>query len=85
MMKLWLRLDQAEPFTGVFDEIPANDILYEVTDHNDIVEINECPTDPLTVIFYNANRLDCVKFLAEALAARIILIRRIPNKHWSKR
>ena len=26
-----VRLDQAEPFTGVFDEIPANDILYEVT------------------------------------------------------
>ena len=66
-----VRLDQAEPFTGVFDEIPANDILYEVTDHNDIVEINECPTDPLTVIFYNANRLDCAKFLAEALAQEL--------------
>ena len=66
-----VRLDQAEPFTGVFDEIPANDILYEVTSHNDIVEVNECPTDPLTVIFYNANRLDCAKFLAEALAQEL--------------
>src|SRR4030042_5925188 len=34
-----VRLDQAEPFTGVFDQIPTNDILYEITDHNDIVGI----------------------------------------------
>ena len=66
-----VRLDQAEPFTGVFDQIPANDILYEITDHNDIVGINDCPTDPVTVIFYNANRLDCAKFLAEAVAQEL--------------
>jgi hypothetical protein len=66
-----VRLDQAEPFTGVFDEVPANDILNEVTDDGDIVEVNECPTDLLTIIFYNANRLDCAQFLAEALAKEL--------------
>ncbi len=62
-------LDQAEPFTGVFDEVAANTILNEVTGGGDIVGVGECPVDPVTVIFYNANRLDCVNFLAEALAA----------------
>jgi hypothetical protein len=66
-----VKLDQAEPFTGVFDQIPANDILYEVTAENEIVGIDACPTDPLTVIFYNSNRLDCAKFLAEALAQEL--------------
>ncbi len=83
-MKQWLRLDQAEPFTGVFDQVPANDILYEITDHNDIVGIDDCPTDPVTVIFYNANRLDCAKFLAEAVAQELILCRH-RHKHWDKR
>ena len=62
-------LDQAEPFTGVYDEIPANTILYDITNSGSIVQVGECPADPVTVIFYNANRLDCINFLAEALAA----------------
>jgi len=62
-------LDQAEPFTGVYDEIPADTILSDITNGGDIVGVGECPVDPVTVIFYNANRLDCVYFLAEALAA----------------
>src|SRR5665647_3363124 len=62
-------LDQAEPFTGVYDEIPADTILSDITNGGSIVGVGECPVDPVTVIFYNANRLDCVYFLAEALAA----------------
>ena len=53
--------------------------LNEVTDDGDIVEVNECPTDLLTIIFYNANRLDCAQFLAEALAKELFSYGEVPQ------
>ncbi len=66
-----LMLDEAEPVTGVYDQIPANEILTEVLSATPGtgISVGDCPTTPISVVFYKANRLDIVKFLAEATAS----------------
>ena len=66
-----LMLDEAEPVTAVYDQIPANEILNEVlaAAPGTGISIGTCLTTPITVVFYKANRLDIVKFLAEATAS----------------
>ena len=66
-----LMLDEAEPITGVYDSVPANQILAEVLAADPGTSLNAagCPTTAISVVFYKANRLDIVKFLAEATAS----------------
>jgi hypothetical protein len=66
-----LMLDEAEPITGVYDAVPANQILAEVLAAVPGTNLNagSCPTTAISVVFYKANRLDIVKFLAEATAS----------------
>ena len=66
-----LMLDEAEPVTGVYDQIPANEILTEVlaATPGTGIAVGDCPATPISVVFYKANRLDIVKFLAEATAS----------------
>jgi hypothetical protein len=63
-----LMLDEAEPVTGVYDQVPANEILTEVlaVAPGTNLAIGDCTIAPVTAVFYKANRLDVVKFLAEA-------------------
>ena len=63
-----VKLDRSEPYTGVFDETPAVDMLLEIFDDLDLdVSIGDCPSSEMSVVFYNANPLDIVKFVADAL------------------
>ena len=66
-----LMLDEAEPITGVYDSVPANQILTEVLAAipGTNLTMGSCPTTAISVVFYKANRLDIVKFLAEATAS----------------
>jgi hypothetical protein len=66
-----LMLDEAEPITGVYDAVPANQILTEVLAAvpGTNLTMGNCPTTAISVVFYKANRLDIVKFLAEATAS----------------
>ena len=61
-------LDEAEPVTGVYDQVPANEILADVLSKTPGSGINlgACPTAEISVVFYKANRLDIVKFIADA-------------------
>ena len=59
-------LDEAEPITGVYDAVSAQLIMNDVVDDLDI-DWDDCPTTEVTVVLYKANRLDVVKFLADAL------------------
>jgi hypothetical protein len=59
-------LDDAEPITGVYDAVPANQIMTDVCTGIS-VNYNVCPTTEVTLVLYKANRLDVVKFLADAL------------------
>jgi hypothetical protein len=59
-------LDEAEPITGLYDAVSAQLILDDVVDGLDI-DWGDCPTTDVTVVFYKANRLDVVKFLADDL------------------
>ena len=64
-------LDEAEPITGVYDSVPANQILTEVlaaVPGTNLI-MGSCPATAISVVFYKANRLDIVKFLAEATAS----------------
>jgi hypothetical protein len=63
-----LMLDEAEPVTGVYDQVPANEILVDVLSKTPGSGINlgACPTAEISVVFYKANRLDIVKFVADA-------------------
>ncbi len=63
-----IKLDRSEPYTGVFDETPAVDMLLEIFEDLDLdVSIGDCPSTEMSVVFYNANPLDIVKFVADAL------------------
>ena len=59
-------LDEAEPITGVYDAVSAQLILDDVVDDLGI-SWDSCPSTEVTVVLYKANRLDVVKFLADAL------------------
>ena len=63
-----LMLDEAEPVSDVYDQVPANEILAEVLSKTPGSGINlgACPTAEISVVFYKANRLDIVKFIADA-------------------
>ena len=68
-------LDEAEPITGVYDEVPALDVLEEViADVENMfggLNIDNCPTTPVTFVAYKANRLDIAKFLADSLGLEL--------------
>ena len=59
-------LDEAEPITGVYDAVPADVIMADVI-ADTTVALGDCPTTDVTVVLYKANRLDIVRFLADAL------------------
>jgi hypothetical protein len=61
-----LTLDEAEPISGVYDQKPASTIAADIVAGTGI-SVGPCPSTPVSVVFYNANRLDCFKFLADAL------------------
>ena len=63
-----LMLDEAEPVTGVYDQVPANEILADILSKAPGcgISLGECPTAEISVVFYKANRLDIVKFVADA-------------------
>ena len=62
-------LDEAEPITGVYDEVSAYQVLAEAIDGVENlfgeISIDDCPTTPVTFVAYKANRLDVAKFLAD--------------------
>jgi hypothetical protein len=68
-------LDEAEPITGVYDEVPALNVLEEViADVENIfgeLNIDNCPTTPVTFVAFKANRLDIAKFLADSLGLEL--------------
>jgi hypothetical protein len=68
-------LDEAEPITGVYDEVPALDVLEEViADVENMfggLNIDNCTTTPVTFVAYKANRLDIAKFLADSLGLEL--------------
>ncbi len=61
-----LTLDEAEPVSGVYDQKAASTIAADLVATIGIT-LGSCPSTPVSVVFYNANRLDCFKFLADAL------------------
>jgi hypothetical protein len=61
-----LTLDEAEPISGVYDQKAASIITSAIISGTGIT-LGDCPSTPVSVVFYNANRLDCFKFLADAL------------------
>ena len=61
-----LQLDAAEPVTGVYDEVPANEVLAEVLENTDILS-GDCPTSPITCVLYKAVPLDVIDFISDAL------------------
>jgi hypothetical protein len=61
-----LTLDEAEPVTGVYDQKPASTIAADLVAGTGLT-LGYCPSTPVSVVFYHANRLDCFKFLAAAL------------------
>jgi hypothetical protein len=61
-----LTLDEAEPVSGVYDQKAATTIAADLVAATGIT-LGSCPSTPVSVVFYNANRLDCFKFLADAL------------------
>ena len=61
-----LILDAAEPVSGCYDQKPANVIAADLLAGTGI-SLGYCPTTPKSAVFYNVNRLDGFKFLADAL------------------
>ena len=61
-----LVLDEAEPVSGVYDQKPATAIAADLLAGTSLT-LGSCPSTLVSVVFYNANRLDCFKFLADAL------------------
>jgi hypothetical protein len=61
-----LTLDEAEPISGVYDQKAASTIAADIVAGTGIT-LGSCPSTPVSAVFYNANRLDCFKFLADAL------------------
>jgi hypothetical protein len=61
-----LTLDEAEPVSGVYDQKSASTIAAAVLSGTGL-SLGACPSTAVSVVFYNANRLDCLKFLADAL------------------
>ena len=65
--KVPLTLDQYDTYTKVWDVTPANTIIADVLSGTGLTsEAASEPTTPLSVVFYNANRLDIIKFIAES-------------------
>ncbi|MGD0643786.1 MAG: hypothetical protein ABSA75_02655 [Candidatus Bathyarchaeia archaeon] len=64
-------LDQAEPITGVYDQVPCFSILHDIVADLTTIGYDYAPETPVSVVFYKANRLDLVKFLAEATGTEI--------------
>ncbi len=63
-----IKLDRSEPYTGVFDEVAADEMLLEIFEQLNLeVSIGDCPSTEMSVVFYNANPLDIVRFVADAL------------------
>ena len=62
-----LILDQFDTFTGVYDQKPANTILADVLNGTGLNLDASAPTTPISVVFYNANRLDIIKFVASTV------------------
>jgi len=71
-------LDEAEPITGVYDEVPANQVLAEAIDGVENlfgeISIDECPSTPVTFVAYKANRLDVAKFLADVTGLELFSV-----------
>jgi hypothetical protein len=61
-----LTLDEAEPVSGVYDQKAASTIAADIVAGTGIT-LGDCPSTPVSVVLYNANRLDVFKFLADAL------------------
>jgi hypothetical protein len=61
-----LTLDEAQPISGVYDQKAASTIASDIVVGTGIT-LGDCPSTPVSVVFYNANRLDCFKFLSDAL------------------
>jgi hypothetical protein len=59
-----LILDQYDTFTKVYDQKPANTILADLLSGTGLNIDGSAPTTAISVVFYNANRLDVLKFIA---------------------
>jgi hypothetical protein len=62
-----LILDQFDTFTGVYDQKPANTILSDVLNGTGLTLDASTPITAISVVFYNANRLDIIKFIASTV------------------
>ncbi len=62
-----LILDQFDTFTGVYDQKPANAILADIFSGTGLTLDASAPTTPISVVFYNACRLDIIKFIASTV------------------
>ncbi len=51
-----LTLDEAEPISGVYDQKAASTIAADLVAGTGIT-LGDCPSTPVSVVFYNANRL----------------------------
>lgn len=61
-----LTLDEADTISGAYDQKPANVIAADLV-AGTLIEVGDCPTTPISVVFYNVNRVEGFKFLADAL------------------
>jgi hypothetical protein len=61
-----LTLDEAEPLSGVYDQKAASTIAADLVAGTGIT-VGACPSTAVSVVLYNANRLDVFKFLSDAL------------------
>ncbi len=60
-------LDQFNTYTHVWDLTPANTIIADVLSGTGLTSDGDTePTTAITAVFYNANRLDAIKFIAES-------------------
>lgn len=59
-----LILDQYDTFTRVYDQKAANIILSDLLLGTGLLTDGSAPTTAISVVFYNANRLDVLKFIA---------------------
>jgi hypothetical protein len=59
-----LILDQYDTFTKVYDQKAANTILTDLLSGTGLTIDGSAPTIAISVVFYNANRLDVLKFIA---------------------